>query len=219
MEINEQQYAQWLSYTKVWENRVRPKVRKAILYAEIARDFQRWLDVHGVLFPTVFTNEDNKRITELVDVYNRIDRANSKVEDGVYGLKFEGGIMDIIAPVHMHQEQYQEDRVTGFGVHPLIWVGVIGAVIVGAVVAISALVKSISENTIVNTERKLVEAHKEIAELSPEMQNLYANMLDDKKEKLKEAGLLDKLLGSGSGGMIAAALAIGVILYAYSRRG
>lgn len=171
------------------------------------------------MFPTIFSSADNTHIQKLVDAYNRVDRANGKVEAGTYGLKFDAGKMDIIAPVEMPLEEYQADMVTGFGVHPLIWVAAIGAVIVGAILGTAHLIDTYAKNTTANTKQKIVESVKEISELSPEMQAALAKLLEENRDRLEEAGLLDQLLGTGTGGMIAAAVAIGIVLYAYTRKG
>lgn len=217
VEPNAQQLANWTAYSWAWDNKISKNVHKYILTAEIARDFQTWLDTHGVMFPTVWTSQDQTNANKIIDVFNRIDRANDKVEQGVYGLKFTEWKLDIIAPLDMPQEEYQSDIVTGFGLHPLIWVGVIGAVVVGSIVATSHLLDSIAKNETAKTSTKIVESAKEIANMSPEMQAALARLIEANKEKLQQAGLLDKLLGGGSGLMIAGAIAIGVIIYAYTR--
>ena len=55
--------------------------------------------------------------------------------------------------------------------------------------------------------------------MSPEMQAALAKLLEANRERLQEAGLLDQLLGGGSGAVIAGAIAIGIVIYAYTRRG
>lgn len=217
MEISEQQLAQWRAYANNWENSVRPSVQKAILIGEIARDFQEWADAHGIMFPTIFNSADNEKLLKLADVYNRIDRSNMKVEGGTYGLKFEGGKIDIIAPISMNPEEYQSDQVTGFGIGPLIWIAVIGVVIIGGILATSYLVEQFAKKTGKDTQKKIVESAKEISEMSPEMQAALAKLLEANRDRLQQAGLLDQLLGGGSGAMIAGAIAIGVIIYAYTR--
>ena len=219
MEISEQQLAQWRAYADNWTNSVRPSVQKAILLGEIARDFQEWCDAHSIMFPTVFSSADNEKLIKLADVYNRIDRSNMKVENGTYGLKFTGGKMDIIAPIGMNPEEYQGDQVTGFGIGPLIWIAVIGVVVIGGILATSYLVKQFANKTGKDTEKKIVESAKEISEMSPEMQAALAKLLEANRERLQEAGLLDQLLGGGSGAVIAGAIAIGIVIYAYTRRG
>lgn len=218
MDPSEQQLAQWDSYSQLWEGTVRPHVQRAILMSEIARDFQAWLDLHGVMFPTVFSSADNTHIQKLVDAYNRIDRANGKTEAGTYGLKFTPGKIDIIAPVEMPLEEYQADMVTGFGFHPLLWVAAIGAVVVGAIFGTAHLIDTYAKSTTANTKQKIVESVKEISEMSPQMQAALAKLLEDNRDRLEEAGLLDQLLGTGSGALIAAAVGIGIVLFAYSRR-
>ncbi len=216
MEITEQQLAKWNTFKSGWISRVRPAVQKTLLTAEVARDFQAWLDMHGVLFPTVFNQADSQKITDLIDKFNRCERAIAKVEEGVYGLKFYDGKIDIIAPTDMPAEEYSNDVVTFEGA--LIWVGVIGVVVVSAIIATSLLIETIAGDERIRLAEKMLDAADEINDMSPEMQAAFKELVEENEEKLKEAGILDKLLGGGSGMLIAGAIAAGILLFAYLRR-
>ena len=200
-----------------WNGSIKPKIDRLVLLGNLAQKFQNWADVHGIMFPTIFSQADGQKIAQIVDVYNRINRSILKVEGGTYGLKFTDGKIDIIAPIDMNPEEYQADIVQGFGYHPLLWVAVIGVVVVGAIFATNELVGSMADNTTADTKKKIVDSAKEIAAMSPEMQAALMKLMEENREELEKAGLLDQLLGGGSGMMIAGAIAIGVILYAYTR--
>jgi hypothetical protein len=194
---------------------VRPAVKKAILTAEIARDFQTWLDLHGVFWPSVFENSDRAKIENLVDTFNRFERAIAKVEDNTYGLKFYNGKIDILAPATMNPEEYQDDVITGFSGLPVIIA--IGVLVVAAIVATAYLIETIAGDERIRLANRMIDAAKEIQGMSPEMQTAFKELLEENKDKIREAGLLDKLLGGGSGLIIAGGIALAVLLYAYTR--
>jgi hypothetical protein len=216
-----QQIQDWKKYRTTWINQVRPAIKKMILVGEFAEEFQEWAEVHGVLFVDIFNNADDTRISQLVDTYNRVDRAISKVDLGVYALRYSPeGRIDIVAPLGMDPEEFQADMLSGFGaVIPVIIVGLIVAgTIVASIWAVSEYHKSTAKIESSNSIKKIVAGAKEIAAMSPEMQKALASLIEKNKEKLKEAGLLDQLLGGGAGKMIAIAIAAGVLLFAYSKR-
>ena len=215
-EINAKQFSIWSKYLFNWENVVRPKIKRAKVLSEIAASLQNWVDLHGFLFLNIFSKEDRRIIDKLLDDYNRIDNSNSTVLDGVYGLKFEGSEIDIIAPLDMPSEEYIDDQIT-FGIGPLIWVGILGVVIIGSLFGVSTIMSNRPAVIEAKMKRNLVAAHKEIMDSSPEIVALYSKLLDDNKEQLEEAGLLGDLLGVGSGKLIAAAIGIGVLLFAFMR--
>ncbi len=214
-----QQIQEWKKYRNTWINQIRPAIKKMIVVGEIAQKFQQWAEAHGVLFVDIFNNADDLRISQLVDSYNRVDRAISKVDLGVYALRYNpDGRIDIVAPVGMNPEEYQEDVLGGFGaIIPIILIGLIaGATIVSSIWAVSEYHKSTAKIESSKAVKKIVAGAKEISGMSPEMQAALASLFEKNKEKLKEAGLLDKLLGGGAGNIIAAAIAAGVLLVAYS---
>lgn len=216
MQPTPQQLANWNAAKNYFANQTSGKVERLILVAEIARDFQAWCDVHGVMFPTVFSAQDNIKVKEIVDTYNKILRAIDKVEQGVYGLNFVNDKIDVVAPFEMPQEEYQTDMVVGFG-NPLIWLGA-GALVIGGILAVAHLVRSFSETETSRLTSKIIDSAEEISEMSPELKTALAKLVSDNKDKLDKAGLLDKILGENSGFIIAGAIAAGILLFAYLQR-
>lgn len=232
MDPTQAQVEDWKLCTNFWIRKTRPQVKKTIFIYKIAEKFQQWLELHGMLFADAFTNADNTRITSLVDTYNRVDNSISKVDLGVYALGYhEDGIISIVAPTGMNPEEYQDDQLAGFGIAPIIPIiikGLIwGATIVGGLWQVKGIVHEANKPEAIAAEAKLMEGKmlhqitKNFETLTPEMQKLAMKKLAEYRPELVAAGLnpgwLDKLLGEGSGMLIAAAVGIGVLLFAYSK--
>lgn len=218
MEPSEQQLNEFLRFSQHWKSVVVPRIIRASQISDIAQIFQNWATAHGVLFVDIFSAQDKDRIIKLLLTMDKMDRCLNSVISGTYGLKFnEDKTVDIIAPLDMPLEEYQNDMITGFGVHPLIWVAVVGIVIVGSIWGVSAIIDATAKTAAIETEHKIIEGARQISEMSPEMQAALGKLIDQNRDKLEKAGLLDKLLGTGSGALIAGAIAAGLLLYAYMR--
>ena len=207
-----QQIAEWNRFTSHWKNKIRPSINQTLALCEFAAGMQIGLTELGEQ-TDVYTEEDNQKLQKLLSVYNRMDRAIGKVDLGIYGVQFVDNDIDIQAPLSMSSDEYTPDIVTGFeGIGVSI---VIGALVVGGIWGISALMDSHDNMIKTMVKLKVLEKYKSVPGMIPQVTEWLNNYLGVNEEKAKEAGLWDQI--KGNLGMIAAAIAAGILLFAYMK--
>lgn len=216
MEPTPQQLSRWKEFTSFWKNKVRPSMVKAVATYEVGASLQTFLNSWN--YPAqVFLDDDTTRIKKNIDTFNRIDRCISKANIGKYGVRFNvENDIDILAPMSMPAEEYQSDEVVGFSALFLTVVAV-GALVVGATWAISKLIEAHNKMITSMMYKRVIEIVEQRPEMAGPLNEALKGWVEENKPQLKVSGLLDKFLGRGSGMIIAAAVGIGVLLFAYSK--
>ena len=210
----QQQVATWNKWRKRWNSKIRPLTIRMVASGEYCARLQVFLN--SLNFPAkVWDDEKTTDIKTLIDVYNRIESTVSKVDLQQYGLKFYEHDFDILAPPDYPGDEYEADKVETFG-FLFILIGM-GMIVLGGALKISEHLER-RETARIN-EQKLAVAKvvKDAGGSAPEIKAAIDDFNTENKRLIDAAGLLDTVFGGGSGTMIAAAVGIAVLVFAYAK--
>lgn len=219
-EATPQQIALYERTTARFQNRTRPKIERLIYTRDYCQKLQALFNDLNVPI-TVWTASDDGQIKNILDMYNRLDRCFGKVQMQVYGVRFvnNNNDFDIMAPAHMNAEQITDDEI-----HIMETFGAVGLIIIGVGLIVAGLTLKVVDHLDerettkrLDIRARIAEAMAKVPELAPQIQSTIEQFKHEEKELSDKAGLTDLLFGSKGGVMIAAALGIGVLLFAFMK--
>lgn len=206
-----QQISIWSKWRNHWSSKIRPLTKRTIAICEYSARLQVLLD--SLNFPAnVWDDAKTEDIKTIVDVFNRIESSVSKVDLQIYGLNFHDDDFDIVAPIGHPGDEFDSDVVNFGFVFILIGLGMIA---LGAGLKVSEHLERREKIRINDQKLEIAKTIKEAGGSAPEIKAAIDDFNEDNKDLAKEAGIFDMLFGEGSGMMIAAALGIGVLLFAF----
>lgn len=213
-EPTQTQISTWNKWRKRWNATLRPLTVRTVAICEYSAKLQVLLD--GLNYPaTVWDDAKTADIKRLIDVYNRIESSVSKVDLQQYGLNFHNGDFDVMAPPDFPGDEYDADKVQNFG-FVFILIGM-GMIVLGSALKISEHLER-RETARINTQKiEVATVLKDAGASAPEIKAALDDFNTENKPLIDAAGLLDTVFGGGTGTMIAAALGIGVLIFAYAK--
>jgi hypothetical protein len=215
LNANPKQLRRWNEWRNHWISSVRPLTVRAIAICEYSKKLHELLQ--GLNFPSdhLWNDEKESGIKKIVDVYNRADRAASKVELKTYGLRFYDNDFDIMAPSSMTQEEVDSDHVTLGGLVLMI-IGA-GMIVIGLALKVSEHLERRERQVINDQKLEIAKTLKNAGASAPAIKDAIDGFNLENNQLAKKAGLVDLLFGSSSGMWLAGALGIGVLLFAYTK--
>lgn len=219
-EATPQQIALYERTTARFQNRTRPRIERLLYTRQYCQKLQALFNDLGVPF-TVWTDSNTGEVEGILDIYNRLDRCFAKVQMQVYGVRFVNNNtdFDIMAPPHMNEEQIMNDEI--ILMQPL---GAVGLIIIGVGLIVAGLTWKVVDHlderektARLDVRARIAEAMAKVPELAPQIQSAIEQFKHEEKDLSDKAGLTDLLFGSKGGVIIAAALGIGVLLFAFMK--
>jgi len=208
--------ALWERAKREYGSHTTPRARGMTRIAELAALLQTFFDAR---YPrmSVWTDDNQTEINELLNRYNRLGRLQQGVELRKYAIHFRDADISILAPISMTREEYQNDVYLGL---PIVYPLVIGSVLLaGLFFAKSALDFSL-QKTAQQFKRQILDTDKQMSAAPADVRAAYQRFKEQNaKAEIETAnntedgrGLVDKLLGKGAGWGILALLGIGIWL-------
>jgi hypothetical protein len=194
-EATPRQISKFLRAKRHIDGPVKKAVRRAITISNFAKKVQAWSDSNDQGFQ-IWNDQQDADIEHLRDAYNRLTRVMAKVEIGKYGVRFVGNDFDIMAPPNITDDELALDKWQGFGL--VVTIIVIGALVVSAIWGTSEIVRHYSDTKKTETAARIAEIDREMALRSGQPVTSWKQLKEQNKPELKEAGLFDKIFGSGS---------------------
>lgn len=194
-EATPQQVSKFLRAKRHIDGPVQKAVRRAITISKFAKKVQNWSDSNSQGF-AVWNAKQDEDIKHLTESYNRLARVMAKVEIGKYGVRFEGDDFDIMAPPNITDDELAIDRWQGFGL--VLTVIIVGALVVSAIWGTSEIVRHYSDGKETDLRARLSEIDREMSLKGGQALSSWKQLKEQNKPELKEAGLFDKIFGSGS---------------------
>jgi len=204
----------WASFKALHAGKLQRVIRSAQSLALLCTSAQ----ANG--FPcSSLTTQQSARVLLLSKKWNTIGRIISGAELGKYGV-YDGppGDLSVYAPASMSAESVQDDIYLGIA-----WVPAIGIALIVSALASMYIFRDDADQQRIDLANKLLDADRKVIDSGD--RDLQARWTDWKKqnqEQIKAAGtespgLVDRLLGSGSGNMVAIGLLGIAALWALSR--
>lgn len=210
------------SIRAIYHGSVTANVKGALAMGELLAAAQKALDGAGIFDPVIWGKTRQRKIDLLLNQYNTLGRLFVNLDGRRYGLRPRpDNDFDIVAPAAMNAPEYQPD------VYPLegpLLVIMIGAVLVaGVMLAIKVL--DFNAGTQQSEFRKaILDADQAMAKQPDKIRAAYTAWKQNNIELIKAAnaapqgaGLLDRLLGAGTGAGIGAIVGIGLAAWLISR--
>jgi len=172
-------------------------------------------------FPCSLASGQAAVILKMTDRWNTIGRIVSGVELGKYGV-YDGppGDLCVYAPASMSKEEVQNDIYLGIA-----WVPAIGIALILSGLASLYVFRDEADQQRIDLANKLLDADRKVIDSGDrDLQARWADWKKQNSEQVKAAGtetpgLVDRLLGSGSGNMVAIGLLGLAALWALTRSG
>lgn len=165
--------------------------------------------------------QQSLKVINLSKKWNTIGRIISGVELGKYGV-YDGpaGDLCVYAPASMSAEQVQDDIYLGIA-----WVPAIGIALIVSALASMYIFRDDVDQQRIDLANKLLDADRKVIDSGDTvLQSRWADWKKQNEQTIKAAatespGLVDRLLGSGSGSMVAIGLLGLAALWALTRGG
>jgi len=206
-----QEIAIWSKFRNKWMKKIRPLTLQTIAISEYSAKLQVLLD--GLNYQAnVWNDEKTGDVKQIVDAFNRIESCISKVDLQKYGLKFHDGDFDILAPVGYPDDEYQQD-VVNFG-FVFIIIG-LGMIALGVALKVSEHLERREKIRINDQKLEIAKVLKESGAAAPEIKAAIDDFNVENESLIKESGIFGSIFGEGTGTMLAAAIGISVLLFAF----
>lgn len=219
----------WNGWFSEYKRRTVPKVEGGIASGEICAMVQHWANSHGVPI-AVWTPSDQRRVDQLINAANKLDRVVAGLSAHKYFLMFSNGQISAVAPTSMRPDQYQSDRFPeeiedGMGaaiiIPVIVLVVVSGIALIGSLWGTSKIIEAESERQRSKNEGSMIEADRQIAESSPATRQAWTAFKSQNHQQLLErteqadagdGGIFGTIFGSKAAKGVGIALGIAAAL-------
>jgi len=196
MEATPAQIAQYERAKARIEGPLGAKVKQLITIGDFGDDVDAWGSDYGFDFQVV-SDDTEAKIKKILGAYNRLARVIAKVDIGKYGVRFEAGDFDVMAPVGYPGDELAMDKWVALDGIPIIIV--VGALVVGAIWGTSEIVGSVTSKQEKEIELKLRKIDAQmIKNPDPQIRTSWQVLKKQNEPKLKAAGIFDKIFGGGA---------------------
>lgn len=214
----------WFKWVDRFEQTITPAVVRFQLASGFAADTQTWLQARGLGLSggPIFTQTDLQKVQGTLNTYNALGRIMAAVNSGKYGINVYKGDIDVMAPLSMPKEQWEQDRL---GAAFIIYALAVGGLVAAGMWAWSAIVGNEADKEHAKYKRELLQADKEMmkkpAPVRKEWIQFREKLQQQEAETKKQTGVLVDIFGSKIGGGIAigGAVLLGLLALRFLPRG
>lgn len=221
-DLNALELARWQAFTRDYYGPITRNVKGALSLAELLAHAQEALDKAQIFDPIIWGKTRQAQLDSLLNQYNTLGRIIAGAETRRYSVRFIGDDFDIIFP-GIHNEQVDADIYPSLGV-PWIIPLTIAVVLVAAAVTTTKILNERATAQQLEYKQAILDADREMAKQAPDVRAKYGQWKKDNVELIRAAaaapegaGLLDRLLGAGTGAGIGALVGIGLAVWIVSR--
>lgn len=210
------QIAEWENFVSYFDAKLGPKLLRLKAIAEVSSRLQTLLNSIGADI-SIFDKDDASEVDAIFDLYNRMSNSINKVKAETYGVNFINGDIDIMAPAHFTNEQIMEDEIIihePMGAVGLIIIGV-GMIVIGGALKVSEHIERRETLERQKLQLKLGNLLKNSGNMAPHIAEAIKKFALANKPAIEQAGIGNLLFGEHGKTMIAAAIGIGILLFAF----
>lgn len=207
--------AEWERFKQYYNTVLAPAVLKSKTVSEIANQAQAVIDANKVP-GFVYDQGSLSRTMNLLNRFNMIGRYIAGVESGKYAIRLKDGDIDILASPEMTKADYEADiyPAPGLGVHPLIWVLGVGAVLVAGLFGVSSIIDSDAKKEAETNKGRLLDADKEMLKAPEPIKKAWIDFKRAMVPTAQKVGVLGEFFGTEAAGKIGAGIGAGLLLLA-----
>ena len=207
---------------KYYAGQVSANVKGALALAELIAAGQKALDKAMIFDPILWGKTRQKKIDLLLNQYNTLGRIFVNIDGRRYGIRptADGQDLDIIAPRTLDPQEYTAD------IYPLgqLQVIVVGVVLVSAILLVMKALDYNAQSQQAEYRKAVLDADQAMASQPAKVRADYTrwklaniDLIKAANAAPQGAGLLDRLLGAGTGAGIGAIFGLGLAVWLLSQ--